>query len=98
MSFDDALLAGLNDACIDGLGSEVIVDGQPINGIFDNGFDGLQQLGIGVESSKPTLTCKSSDVFSVGHRCEAVVGGVLYHVVSVQPDGTGITILELEEQ
>jgi len=98
MSFDEALLEGLNDACIDTLGEAVTVGGETIDAIFDNGFEGLSSFGIGVESSKPTLTCKSKDVIAIHHGCDAVVKDILYHVVGVQPDGTGITVLELEEQ
>lgn len=65
-----------------------------VNGIFDSYF--VDPLGI--EGNSPRFICASSDVSSVAHGDSLVVDSVTYHVVGVEPDGTGVVVLKLQEQ
>jgi hypothetical protein len=75
--------------------SALLSGGVVINVIFDNGY--AEELD--VAGSKPTATCKASDVVGVsrGNPIIIPVGGTAYTVQNIQPDGTGETLLILEE-
>jgi hypothetical protein len=98
MSFDQALHDELNRSCLDTQGQSVKVNGEDITAIFNDAFENIQ-LGIGVGSSKPTLDCMTVDIKGVSGGCSVVANGVAYVVSGpIQPDSTGWTTLELEEE
>lgn len=67
--------------------------------IYDEPYLGVDPDGqVAVESKNPTCLAKTSDVSDATHGATLVISSTTYNVVGVQPDGTGITILELEEQ
>jgi hypothetical protein len=68
------------------------VNGVTINVIFDEGYQ--QQLGI-IEDQNPMITCKDTDVVGVTHGLAVVVNGRNFKIREVQPDGNGITVLQL---
>lgn len=51
-----------------------------------------------VEASAPTFTCASADIATVAHGDSLAIGAKTYKVAAVEPDGTGVTLLRLEEQ
>ena len=65
--------------------------------IFDDAFYAAPGEEVDIESSKPMATCKSVDVAAVKQLDEITINGTDYVVVGKQPDGTGITVLTLEE-
>lgn len=70
------------------------LNGVAISGIFDNGSDaGLNNMMLG---SNPTFTCKTADASSPRGKT-LIVDSVSYTVREAKPDGTGITVLELEK-
>jgi len=67
-----------------------------ISGVFDNEYtveSGTQEIGIGLPS--PRVTCKTADVPSAARGDHLAIAGVTYHVLEVQPDGMGFTVLIL---
>lgn len=77
----------------------VTYDGtQQIPAIFDAAFFEDVAGRLGVESSKPACLVRSADVPTAAHGKTIKRGAVTYHVVGVQPDGTGLTLLVLEKQ
>lgn len=71
--------------------------------IFDNLYSDPQGVGIvGVETSAPMATCKTSDVAGVvrGDTLALTVDGVsvTFKVVEVMSDGTGVTMLRLSRE
>lgn len=65
-----------------------------VQGQFRNEFvDALT-----VESQTPTLQCRASDIDGIVHGHTMTIDSTVYTVYGVQPDGTGITMLVLEEQ
>ena len=72
-------------------GSPIIV-----NGIFDNEY--FDEVGgrVGVEGSTPAFHC--ADISGVAQGDALTVNGTAYKVINVQPDGTGLTTLYLQEQ
>jgi hypothetical protein len=69
-----------------------------INGIFEKPYFGASGAEVDVESSKPTFLCQTSDVSSATHGDDLSISGTNYKVVGVEDDGTGVTLLILEEQ
>ena len=57
---------------------------------------------VDVEDIKPTAYCKSTDVPSVAHGDQMVIGSTTYHVIGIetqgQSGGQSLTILYLEDQ
>lgn len=59
--------------------------------VFDNAY--LEQLG--AAAATPVLTAPTALVSGFGRGTLAVVAGINYTVVSNEPDGTGISSLQL---
>jgi len=62
--------------------------------IFDKAYQGV--LGGLAESNGPQASALSADVCSLAQGDPVVINNTTYKVTTVQPDGTGITLLELE--
>lgn len=68
----------------------------------------LQDVGVGIDANQPALICPSDRVDNIAAHGDTIViddadldgtpGTTTFKVVSIQPDGTGITTLILEEQ
>jgi hypothetical protein len=61
--------------------------------IFDRAYVGV--LSGLVESTGPQATAKSADVAAVVQGSTLAIGGTTYTVTGVEPDGTGVTTLQL---
>lgn len=76
-----------------GFAQTATVGGSSFPVIFDNAYQaGMNAL---VETTGPICQAKTSDVASVVQGSTITIGGTAYTVVSVQPDGTGVTTLAL---
>lgn len=66
------------------------------NGIFGHKY--IEQLDIDAES--PTFLCADADVatYQVTKDSEIVIGATTYAARIIEPDGTGMSLLILEEQ
>ena len=63
---------------------------------FDDEHHLLDQLSeSGVSTSDPKILCRSSDVALVQQEWGVVISGREFEVTDVQPDGTGMTMIEL---
>jgi hypothetical protein len=72
-----------------------------IKGIFDNAFYNPMIGEVNLESSQPRLTCIESQITDVAKNDTVKItdnfkGEIDYIVASIQPDGTGMAILELQ--
>ena len=67
--------------------------GQNVNGILDREF----VMVLDMEAEHPTFTCRAADVSNAAHGDAITVNSTAYTVVGLQPDGTGITKLILQE-
>ena len=50
-----------------------------------------------IDGTQPIVTCRSSDVTNVDTADTITIDSVTYNIVNVQPDGTGITTLILQD-
>lgn len=85
------------DVYLTAFGETVTVDGVDITAIVDTEYSALN-LGIGIESSEPQITCKSTDVSAAVEGTPVTMRSTSYAVAGPpEPDGTGVTVLKLEE-
>lgn len=76
-----------------GFAQTATVGGSSFPVIFDKAY--VSALGGMVESTGPACMAKSSDVSSVVQGTTITIAAVAYTVTAVEPDGTGITVLQL---
>lgn len=65
----------------------------PITVIFENGFS--EQLGI--STTNPTATAIAAQMPNVGRGKTLTINSVNYRIDDLQPDGTGLLILQLKK-
>jgi hypothetical protein len=76
---------------------DVTYNAATIQGIFDAEFSSAVEGEMGVESTVPQVLLKTSDVPSVAHNETMTINSVVYKVIGIQPDGTGMTLILLSE-
>ena len=67
-----------------------------INGILDTEFVEIPGQDMSAESKSLLFTGRSIDLVDAVHNSMIESAGRIYKVISVEPDGTGITTLGLE--
>lgn len=73
-------------------------DPSVITGIFDNEYiEGVGDGEVDFEATHPMFLVKTADVPDVAQGDQLSVNSTSYRIVNVQPDGTGLTLLILEE-
>lgn len=95
MSFSD-FVAELDGVVFDALGDAATVAGRPVVGMFASPW--LQpQLGkLNTAIREPQLVVRDADAVAVARGAAVEVSGQgCYTVVSIEPDGTGLTALIL---
>ena len=78
-----------------GFAVDAIIGAATVPVIFDNAY--LASLGGMVESSGPQCAGKTSDLASAVQGTAITINGQAYTVTGNQPDGTGMTTLQLRE-
>jgi hypothetical protein len=69
-----------------------------IEGIFDNDFLQVEAEHSAAATRSPRFTCRTADLSLEGRKGDQlVINGVTYLVTVVHPDGTGMTVLWLED-
>lgn len=66
-----------------------------VTGIFDDKFLMVDDLDLNIESSEPQFLCRSSDVTGITDGMTLVVNGTNYLITTLEPDGTGFTVITL---
>lgn len=75
------------------VGTAATVKGTAVTGIFDDAW----QDALGVSSTAPALLLPTASVGSATYGDTVVIGAASYTIAGVQPDGTGMTRLILQE-
>jgi len=70
--------------------------GVDVNGIFDNESVFIDTGYAGVDSSGPSFTCATSDISKINRNWYLNVNGAEYKIVRVSPDGSGVSVCQLE--
>ena len=61
-------------------------------------FDAAGTSALDVEGTDPRLTCAARDVVGMRRGDTVSIGGTAYKVKALEPDGTGLLTIPLEEQ
>jgi len=89
-----AIETAVNTACIGVCANAVVVIGaSTIYATFDDHY----ATTFDVSASGPALIALSSTVATVAYGTALSVDGVAYTVTAIEPDGTGVTVLRLQE-
>lgn len=73
--------------------TDCIVGGQAVLGIFDDAYADP----LGVSGSTPVLRLPTASVGSASFGDSVTVGATSYTIAGMEPDGTGLTRLRLQE-
>lgn len=71
------------------------LQGVPVTGIFDAEY--IEPLGNLVEGRQPVFLAELATMPAVAQTQTLVIGATTYTVRGVEPDGTGVVLLRLEE-
>jgi len=79
------------------LADPAMLDGVAVNGMFRAPWLQPQMGGMGTGIVEPHLVIRDGDLGAAGQGSTVAHDGRTYTVVSVEPDGTGLTALVLRE-
>ena len=69
-----------------------------LKGIFDDSFTDANTGETILDTTQPRLTCLWADAEVVPREAMATIKGRAYSVTQVQPDGTGMAIIQLAHE
>ncbi len=82
-----------DDAVFTALGDDVVVNGVPTQGFFSAAHAGM----FGTDDVLPQVVVRGAETAGLTSGAPVVVNGVSYSVRAIQPDGTGLSTLVLQE-
>jgi hypothetical protein len=99
MTFKDDMLSDLDETFFDNeeFAVDITYNAGTIQGIFDDEFASAVEGEMGIESTVPQVQVKSADVSSATHGELMTINSVVYKIIGIQPDGTGMTLLLLSK-
>lgn len=72
------------------------LNGVAVSGIFDEAYH--EPLGSIMEGRSPQFVCAAAAAPSAAHGQTLAIGARTFKVCGVEPDGTGVVLLRLQEQ
>jgi hypothetical protein len=69
-----------------------------LNGIFDDSFVDAETGETILDTTQPRLTVLGSDAVGIPREATTTIRGKTYSVTQVQPDGTGMAIIQLTQE
>ncbi|HEV2706247.1 MAG TPA: hypothetical protein VGV59_10010 [Pyrinomonadaceae bacterium] len=69
-----------------------------VNVIFNTPQQAVEVLDAGVEAGVPFVECRTSDLDGVTHKHTMTISSVVYRVVKIDDDGTGVSTVQLRKQ
>tara|TARA_Y100001938_G_scaffold136950_1_gene200522 strand:- start:46 stop:351 length:306 start_codon:yes stop_codon:yes gene_type:complete len=83
-----------------GTSASVSIDGTvtSISVILNEEYFAIAGESVDVDGTQPVVTCRSSDVSNIDTDDTIVINARTYNIVNIQPDGTGVTVLILQDQ
>lgn len=84
-------------AFFEDFGIDAVWNGTTFKVIFHNAYEAVTLFGSDIESKNPYIEAKDSDVAGIVKGNMLTVNGTAYKVMTPQPDGTGITVIELSK-
>jgi hypothetical protein len=83
-----------------GVTASISIDGtsSSISVILNNEYFAIAGESVDIDGTQPVVTCRSSDVTGVDTDDTITISSVTYNITNIQPDGTGVTVLILQDQ
>jgi hypothetical protein len=96
-TFKQDIISDIDEVILDNdeFSVDVLYNSTTFQGIFDDGFIDSADDGVAVESTAPQVQVKSTDVAGALHGQTMTIESVVYKIIGVQPDGTGMTLIML---
>lgn len=69
-----------------------------LKGIFDDSFTDAATGETVLDTTQPRVTCLASDAATIPREAITTIRGKAYSVTQVQPDGTGMAIIQLAHE
>lgn len=80
------------------LGTEQAPRDRRVTGIFDNAFFDASVGEAEMDTTAPRFLARHAEVRDIPRETLVRIGGVLYSVLQVQPDGTGMATVTLAHE
>tara|TARA_R100000808_G_C2136721_1_gene144964 strand:- start:60 stop:362 length:303 start_codon:yes stop_codon:yes gene_type:complete len=82
-----------------GVSASISINGSSstIKVIINKDYFAIAGESVDIDGTQPIVTCRSSDVTNVDTADTITIDSVTYNIINVQPDGTGITTLILQD-
>jgi hypothetical protein len=90
-----ALVARMDDTVFSTLSDPIEVDGRAVRGMFSSPWLAPQLGTLRTGLVEPNVKLRDADAAGVDRGAAVVFDGAGYEVVSIEPEGTGITTLVL---
>lgn len=82
---------------VDEFGVAATIASATVYGIFDDAAQVVNQVSGEVETSSPQFTCRTIDVTGVSQGTTITINNIGYKAINIEPDGTGITVIQLSK-
>jgi hypothetical protein len=89
------LVAAMDEAIFDTLSDNAVLDGRPVRGMFSAPWLQPQIGTLRTGIIEPFITVRDADAAGVERGAVVTFDNQDYEIVSVEPDGTGVTRLVL---
>ncbi|MCL2829417.1 MAG: hypothetical protein FWD77_01615 [Betaproteobacteria bacterium] len=77
---------------------DAVLDGRPVRGLFAAPWLAPKIGTLGTGIVEPQLTVRDADAAGVRRGTVVEISGARYDIVSIEPDGAGVTVLVLRPQ
>ena len=83
-----------------GVTANISIDGTSsnISVILNNEYFAIAGESVDIDGTQPVVTCRSSEVTGVDTDDTITISSITYNITNIQPDGTGVTVLILQDQ
>ena len=95
-NLDEFAVPAVYDGYVVSAGGRTAVS-KTVNVIFDNSIQVVNPVTAGVELTAPQAMIQAADVPNVQRGDTLTINAVVYQIIGIQPDGTGLLTLILSE-
>jgi hypothetical protein len=73
-------------------------ESKSLKGIFDDSFVDAATGETVLDTTQPRVTCLAEDALTIPREAVTTIRGKAYSVTKIQPDGTGMAIIQLAHE
>lgn len=82
---------------VEEFGVAATIGSATVYGIFDDAYTGISEVTGEVATTAPQFTCRTIDVTSVVQGTTITINAIAYKAINIEPDGTGISVIQLSK-